>query len=137
MAVYGFIILFGSGYFLHHFRILMKYAGPVHHLSQVFNIAILQKLIYFGGRNGSAGGFKTGGGNARRNSEIEFEINFFAVFDHEFYTFHTEYISNFVWVRYGCNCAVYYSHAGKGGRNEHRAFDMDVGINKARQYVGG
>ena len=76
--------------------------------------------------------FKWGGRHTSRRTEHEFETGLSCISKHEFNSGDAADVCDFVRIRNGRNGPVSHGDPGKFHGQEHRAFDVNVRINKPR-----
>ena len=77
-------------------------------------------------------GFKNGCRHTTGGTKIEFEWNRLSVVNHEPYALHSTNIGNLMGVTYRCHRTMNNCQPRKSRRNKHGAFNVYMGIYKAR-----
>ena len=132
MAVDGLAVTVGGLQLLHDIGDTCQHSRIVHHLSKVMDVVAGHQLLDVDSVEGEARSFERSGRHAAGSAEIELEMTAFAAVDHIVDAFHTHHVGNLVRVAHRGHRAVRHRHACKFRGRHHRAFDVDVGIDKAR-----
>ena len=125
-----------DGDFIHHLWIMVDHAREIHHLGEVKKRGVKTEFLNGVGTQYRTTRFKAGRRNTRGNAEMDFQRCLFREALHESHSFNTQNVGDLVWVRDSRRRAVPHGDAGEFGWGEHRAFDMHVGIDKARTKKG-
>ena len=135
MAVDRLPVPLGGGDFPHQLRVLVDDARVVHHLREVIDVVVGHQLLNVVGIQAGPCRLEGGGGHTTRCAKEELERHLLAVFYHVFDAVLAQHIGDFMRVADGGHRTVTGRQAGKLGRHQHGAFDVDMRIDEARHDV--
>ncbi len=125
-----------SLYLGHDLRVVEDDAGEVHHLGEKVDIVALQQLCDIGSRQHGPGVFKGGGWDAGGRTKIKLQRRLPAACDHKVDSRHPDNIGDLVGIGHHGHGSVGDGLGGEGCRGQHRAFNVDMGIDQTRQDKG-
>ena len=135
MAVHGEATVTGQSELGEDRGVLVENRGEVHHLGKVQHLRPVEQGRDLVASQRRTGGFEVGRRHAGRRAEEDLEVGGGGVFQHVAHTVNTEYVRYFVRVRNRGHRAVSGRDAAELRRHQHRAFDVDVGIDEAREKI--
>lgn len=114
-----------------HIRIAGDDPGKIHHFAQIPDLGSVQQCCDIGRRQHGSAGLERDDGHTGGSTETDGKRGPFRTLDHIFHPGDPQDVGDLMGVADGGDRSVSHRHPGKIRRREHRAFDMNVGIDEA------